>query len=185
MVIFVFILDIGKLAISRVWVTLREVQKLFDETGEKYALGAKQKGILLSASGTLDLERRAEIDMLRLKIVIENLLENALRYTRGEKKEIRLSIKNDATSLSLSVQDTGIGIPEKEQPKIFSEFFRASNARKVLTSGSGIGLYVCKRYIEAHAGTFRFESKENEGTNFFITLPLTTVADTNDFLRKI
>ncbi len=85
----------------------------------------------------------------------------------------------------ISVSDTGIGIPESEQEKIFGEFYRASNARVKLSSGSGIGLYTCAQYVQAHRGTIRFESKENVGTTFFITIPLKTIADVNEFLNKI
>ncbi len=181
----VSLLDIGKLAISLEWVTLAKVETTFNEIVEKFTYGAKQKGITLTSESHLDYGRQVEVDMLRLRIVLENLLENSLQYTLGDKKEIRITINNDAKSLNISVSDTGIGIPLAEQEKIFSEFFRASNARRKLSSGSGIGLYMSKRYIHAHHGTFRFESKENEGTTFYISIPLKSAANVNQFLEKI
>ena len=123
--------------------------------------------------------------MMRFRIILENLLENAIQYTTGEKREITVTVYNDAVAMTIMVKDTGIGIPEKEHSKIFSEFFRASNARKKLSNGSGIGLHMCAKYIKAHHGTIRFESKEGEGSIFYVTLPLKSAADVKEFLTKI
>lgn len=179
------LLDIGKLNISLEWTTLDKVEHMFHEVIEKYTLGSKKNGVTLTGTATLDHSRKAEVDMMRLRIVLENLIENALQYIGNGKKEITVTITNDTKNMSMVVKDTGIGIPAKEKEKIFSEFYRASNARKALGSGSGIGLYTCCRYIKAHRGTLAFESKEGEGTTFFATVPLNTVADVDGFLKKI
>jgi two-component system phosphate regulon sensor histidine kinase PhoR len=179
------LLDIGKLNISLEWTTLDKVEHMFHEVIEKYTLGSIKNGVKLIGTATLDHERKAEVDMMRLRIVLENLIENALQYIGNGKKEITVTITNDAKNMKMVVKDTGIGIPAKEKDKIFSEFYRASNARKALGSGSGIGLYTCCRYIKAHRGTLAFESKEGEGTTFFATVPLNTVADVDGFLKKI
>lgn len=181
----VSLLDIGKLSISLEWTKLEKVQEMFSELLEKYTLGAKGHGIELDSSVKLDGSRLVEVDMLRLRIVLENLLENAIQYTLKGKKTIHVEISNDDTHMHINVRDTGIGIPESEQPKIFSEFYRASNARKNLSTGSGIGLYTCFKYITAHRGSIRFESKEDQGTVFFVSIPLKTVADVKEFLTKI
>lgn len=181
----VSLLDIGKLSISLEWTKLDKVDEMFSEMLEKYTLGAKGHGIELTSAVTLDHARMAEVDMLRLRIILENLLENAIQYTTKDKKCINIEIKNDESTMLIMVRDTGIGIPESEQVKIFSEFYRASNARRTLSTGSGIGLYTCFKYVNAHRGTIRFESKENEGTAFFITIPLKTIADVKEFLTKI
>ncbi len=181
----VSLLDIGKLTISREWVKLSAVENIFTEILIKYKLGAKQNGITIFSEIQLDQDRQVEVDMLRLRIVLENLLENAIQYASGPEKKITVRIRNDASSLHINVEDNGMGIPLSEQNKIFSEFFRASNARKKLSTGSGIGLHMCYQYVKAHGGTMRFESKEGVGTTFFITLPLKTVANVNEFLTKI
>ncbi len=181
----VSLLDIGKLSISLEWTTLDKVDEMFSEMLEKYTLGAAGHGIVLSHVTKLDSIRMAEVDMLRLRIILENLLENAIQYTTKEKKNITVEINNDDLHMHIIVRDTGIGIPEEEKSKIFSEFYRASNARRTLSTGSGIGLYTCFKYVTAHRGTIRFESKENEGTAFFITIPLKTAADVKEFLTKI
>lgn len=179
------LLDIGKLAISLSWAKLDAVETMFKETLEKYTLGAKKHDIELTDTIELDTAREVEVDMMRLRIILENLLENAIQYTKGDIRKIHVEIKNDMKNMNITVKDTGIGIPETEKAKIFSEFYRASNARKMLASGSGIGLYTCAQYVKAHHGTIRFESSENQGTTFFITIPLKTIADVHDFLNKV
>ncbi len=181
----VSLLDIGKLMISLKWIRLEDIGKEFTEIFEKYRLGAVQKGITFNSDIKLDKDEWIEADMLRLRIMVENLLENALQYTTGETKRIDVSVTNNAYELEISVRDTGIGIPDTEKGKIFSEFFRASNARKLLSTGSGIGLHMCYEYTHAHHGKISFESKENEGTTFRITIPLKSSANVNEFLEKI
>jgi len=72
----------------------------------------------------------------------------------------------------ISVKDSGIGIAKKDQPRLFAKFFRADNALRIQTEGSGMGLFVSKTIIEKHNGKIWFESKEGEGTTFYITIPI-------------
>ncbi len=181
----VSLLDIGKLTISMEEVALREIEDMFRHTIGRYELGAKRNDIKLTTSITLDPDRKIEVDKTRLRIVLENLFENALQYTKGNVRELYLEVKNTKDELHLMMRDTGIGIPCDEQEKIFGEFYRATNARKNLSTGSGIGLYTTHEYIKAHNGTIRFESEEDKGTTFFITLPLKAGANVNEFLTKI
>jgi signal transduction histidine kinase len=178
------LINIGKLSLALEWLPLSSVEKLFSDTIEKYALGARRRGISLISHFTLDPKMRVEVDMLRLRIIIENLLENAFQYTSSG-GSITLTATNNATTLSISVADSGIGIPASEQGKIFGEFFRATNARRRLSTGSGIGLHMCKQYVTNHHGTISFKSEENKGTTFYITIPLKTSADTKEFLAKL
>jgi signal transduction histidine kinase len=107
-----------------------------------------------------------------LKLVIENLIDNAIRYTEG-KGEVAVSIgKRDANKILFSVRDSGVGIPEKDQKYIFQKFFRAENALKQRTKGSGLGLYVCRTIVEKSGGQIWFKSKDHQGTTFFVTLPI-------------
>lgn len=179
----VSLLDIGKLSISLKWVGLDEVQSIFDGILEKYSYGVKEKNITLISKVKLDSKKEAEVDTVRLRIILENLLENSMQYARGG--EIKVNIDNTESAMNIVVSDNGIGIPLDEQEKIFEEFYRASNAREKISSGSGIGLYMCDQYVKSHHGTMRFESKENVGTTFYISIPLKTNADVNDFFKKI
>ncbi len=178
-------LDANKLLISLKWVSLKDVEGIFDETFEKYAFGAKTKGIDLKTNVSIDRSRQIEVDTMRLRVVLENLLENSFQYTVGEKKEIEVTIRNTNTDLIISVRDSGIGIPVGEQEKIFSEFYRASNARRVLSNGSGIGLFMSHQYVKAHHGKISFVSEEGKGTIFNVAIPLKTSADVEGFLKEI
>lgn len=181
----VSLLDIGKLAISLQKTPLEKVDEMFKEMVNKYTLGMKNKGIDFTHSIQLENARVVEVDMMRLRIIVENLLENAIQYTLGTEKKISLIVSSNEKQVHIQVTDTGMGIPEAEKEKIFSEFYRASNARKALSTGSGIGLFTCAKYVKAHRGEIRFESTEGKGTTFFIDIPLKTEADVKGFIEKI
>jgi PAS domain S-box-containing protein len=106
------------------------------------------------------------------RMIFQNLLTNAVKYTNAEGK-ISFGIKKEGPSLLVSVADTGYGIPENVQSKIFTKMFRADNARANDPDGTGLGLYVVKQTIEKIGGKIWFESKENQGTTFYISIPLT------------
>lgn len=181
----VSMIDINKLSISLERISLNDIETLFKESFEKFSYGAKVKGVNFISNIKLDKEREMEVDKVRLRIILDNLLENAMQYTTNEKKEIDVKIYNDKNNLLIQVSDTGIGIPESEQANIFKEFYRAKNARAVLSSGSGIGLYTTSQYVKAHNGKITFHSEEGIGTTFNISIPLKTTADVNEFLEKI
>ncbi len=81
-----------------------------------------------------------------------------------------LEKKND--TFLFAVSDTGIGIPEKDQPNIFTKFARGSNAKLIKTDGTGFGLYFAKKTTDFLQGKIWFESEENKGTTFYVELPL-------------
>lgn len=111
------------------------------------------------------------VDEEKISLAFQNILENAFKYTpKGGKVEINLEV--DGEFIKISVKDYGIGIPEEEQKNVFSRFFRAKNAIKVETDGSGLGLFIAKGIIEKHGGKIWFESKEQEGTSFHFTVPI-------------
>ncbi len=179
------LLDIGKLSLSLEWIGARDLTILIQNIVRKFNEGATTKGVTLLSELMISPSTQIQIDPLRFRIIIESLLENAIQYTLGEKKEVRLKVENDTRNLKLTFSDTGIGIPKKEQEKIFSQFFRAENARKVLTSGTGIGLHMCQEYVKAHNGTIRFESTENVGTTFFVDIPIKSSANVGEFFAKM
>jgi len=112
-----------------------------------------------------------KFDPMRIKIVLQNLVENALRYN-VENGQIIIKVEKNPPYVQVSVTDTGIGIPKEELPKLFSKFFRASNVLRYETEGTGLGLYITKNIVEAHGGKIWAESIENRGTTFYFTLPL-------------
>jgi len=179
------VLDIQKLLIDLKWVSLKKVEEMFLESIEKYKIICQKNEVILINDINLNHQREMEVDLMRLRVIFENLMDNALQYMQNDKKVITILINNDDINMSVKVSDTGIGIPQKEQSKVFSQFFRASNARNKLIAGSGIGLYMCQQYIQAHRGHIIFESKENEGSIFSFTIPLKTFENVNEFLEKI
>ena len=114
---------------------------------------------------------QVSVDREKIKVAINNLVENAIKYTlKGG--VITLSFIAEKEFLSLVVHDTGIGISEKEHSFIFNKFFRAKNAVLLETEGSGLGLYIGKNIISHHRGVIQFESRENVGSTFTMKLPL-------------
>lgn len=104
-----------------------------------------------------------------LELVLSNLLSNAIKYS-PENTLITFEAKTTGEKIIFVVRDQGIGIPEKDQKHIFERYFRAENA--LLNQGTGIGLNIAKVHLENLGGDIRFQSKENQGTEFIVELPL-------------
>lgn len=114
------------------------------------------------------------LDAGRLREVIENIISNAIKYTPKDGK-VEVSLKTDEENFTIEVADSGMGIPVKEQFKVFSRFFRAENAINQEPNGSGFGLFVVKSYVEAWGGKVWFKSPttpEGTGTTFYLQIPL-------------
>ncbi len=111
------------------------------------------------------------IDIEKTRAVLQNLLENSIKYS-PKKSEIVLSTKTEGDHIVVSVKDSGIGIPEAEKKFLFRRFFRASNAKRTETDGSGLGLFFIRKIIEKQEGKIWFESEENKGTTFHFTVQL-------------
>jgi signal transduction histidine kinase len=110
-----------------------------------------------------------KLDVGKMRVVIQNLIENALKYSiKGQ--TVIVSVTDTLENVQISVKDQGIGIPKDEQAKIFEKFYRATNAKEK-EAGSGLGLYMNKTIVEAHGGRMWFESQVGFGTTFFVTLP--------------
>jgi signal transduction histidine kinase len=109
-------------------------------------------------------------DAARLKQVLVNLASNGVKYNRDE-GILRFVVERQDGHASISVQDTGIGIPPESLDKVFERFYRAPGAENVVR-GSGLGLNVAKALVEAHGGRMDVESVVGEGTTFRIFLPL-------------
>jgi len=112
------------------------------------------------------------IDPEKIRSVLQNMIENAVKYTKdGGNINIGASLQDDG-KIRVTVKDNGIGIPAHQQASVFNKFFRADNAVKVQTDGSGLGLFIAKSIIEKHGGTMWFESTEGVGSTFYFNIPV-------------
>ena len=111
-----------------------------------------------------------EIDRNKFRHVIDNLLSNALRYTNSG-GNVKVKLQSSDEKIFIEVNDTGIGISEKDLPNIFERFYRADESRARVTGGSGVGLAIVKASVEAHNGTITATSVKGEGSSFKISLP--------------
>ncbi len=106
-----------------------------------------------------------------IQIIIDNLFSNAFKYSPPENTQIEVTTKIKDGSLLLSVKDNGIGIPAKDQTRVFEKLFRADNAVSANPDGTGLGLYMAKKIIDGVSGKIWFDSDENKGATFYVSLP--------------
>ena len=110
-------------------------------------------------------------DREKLAQILLNLLDNAIKFNKsGGQVEIRARVT--AGQMTLAVQDTGMGIPEADLPRIFERFYRVDKARSREMGGTGLGLSIVKHLVEAHHGTVTVHSIPGQGSTFQFTLPL-------------
>ncbi|MEH7250362.1 HAMP domain-containing sensor histidine kinase [Neobacillus niacini] len=128
---------------------------------------ATNKGLKLNENLQLE-EYPVSIDILRMEQVFYNLIENAIKYTN--KGEITVRTYRKKEFIIIEIEDSGIGIPTEDLPKIWDRFYRVDPSRTRKTGGTGLGLYVVKSIIESHDGQMRVNSVENEGSTFTIFL---------------
>ena len=130
--------------------------------------GAAKKKLKIKLPEKKDIWIEGEKD--RLQQIILNLLSNAITYTPSG-GEISASLTETEKHVKLRIADTGIGIPQKELPRIFERFYRVDKARSRGSGGTGLGLAIVKHLVDSHHGTIDVESIEGEGTIFIISLP--------------
>jgi signal transduction histidine kinase len=110
-----------------------------------------------------------ECDPMRLRQVLANLIENAIKYSPGG--PIDVAAVSDARSTRIAVADTGIGIPERDQQRIFERFVRLDPALSRGVGGTGLGLYICRELVERMGGRIDVRSREGVGSTFTVELP--------------
>ena len=111
------------------------------------------------------------LDGEKLKIVFEILVDNSIEYTPAG-GDVAVSLIKKEDEIEVQIKDTGYGIPEVEQKKIFSKFFRGSNITKINIDGTGLGLFAAKNIVEMQGGKIWFESRGEKGTTFYFTIPI-------------
>ena len=156
------------------------VQDTFSQWLEEYKVLCKTNGIkLITDIGNIP-GLKVPMDNAKMRRVIENLLSNAIKFTKRNQNEVRNSaeniirfeIKTDASKLYFSVDDSGIGIPDSEKPKVFDRYFQSSRTSLKEHGGSGIGLSYVKEMIEMHNGKIYVQDSDLGGTRMQVELPL-------------
>lgn len=140
---------------------VRGAQPLLDSKNIEYNLQAMPTGVFVHT------------DPLLAGIILQNLVHNAVKYSRQEgKSKINVRLEKKKNAIRVLVQDNGIGIPYAEQEYIFEKLYRASNARSVESNGADLGLYSCKMLADRMGASLSFESKEDEGSTFVASFPI-------------
>jgi signal transduction histidine kinase len=150
--------DVSELAI--------QLERTFAEEAERKSLDFS----VTAAEGIPPVHSEGDL----LKQIMENLVSNAIKYTQpGGRVTVGFSL-GKGRRLHVEVSDTGIGVPSRERDRLFTEFYRASNARQMEAIGSGLGLALVKEAVERHRGQVALNSEEGRGTTVTIDLPLGT-----------
>ncbi|MFC1967707.1 sensor histidine kinase, partial [Chloroflexota bacterium] len=158
--------EAGELKLNR---QAEHINSLIKQTADLRKTQADNKGVSLSLAPAEDLPP-VNIDSRRITRVLLNLLDNALAHTVEGNGITVISVRRD-NFIEVTVADTGEGIPAEELPNIFERFYRVDKSRARATGGSGLGLTIAKRLIEAHGGEIKAESEAGKGSRFSFTLP--------------
>lgn len=159
-------IDIGalKLAIEPV-----DIPQMMDSVAEAIAVKAKEKGLSLGINIEPGLPK-LQADKEKLREIVINLISNAIKYT--EKGSITVSVSRDGGNIKFSVADTGIGIPKEHFGNMFTRFYQVQNPLTRIAGSSGLGLSICKEFVEVMGGKIWFESALGKGSTFYFTLPV-------------
>jgi heavy metal sensor kinase len=146
-----------------------DLGRLISSTADQMALLAEDKGVAVACEveGAVDVEG----DQSRIKQVVVNLLDNAIKYTPAG-GSVRLNVRARDRKAIMEVIDTGVGIPAAALPHVFERFYRVDEARSRQIEGAGLGLAIVKSICAAHGGQVEVDSVENRGSRFRVELPL-------------
>jgi signal transduction histidine kinase len=139
---------------------------------EELSFELDKQGISLTDDIRFDPGLTVLADRDQFKRVLSNIIQNSVKYMNKQEKRIRLHAEAGRDTVTLTVEDNGIGIREDALPHIFDRFYRAEQSRNAGTGGSGLGLAIVKQIMDGHGGDIRAESKDGEGTRIVLSLPV-------------
>ena len=166
------IVDIASVESGQAKVNLTEfnLNAALRSLNEQFSIPAKNNRISLTLTTTLsDEESNIVTDNTKLVQILSNLINNSIKFTREGRIEFGYELKD--TYLEFKVKDNGIGIPPEYQQRIFDRFYQVDSAVSRQYSGAGLGLSICKGYVELLGGTITLESESGKGTTFIFSIP--------------
>ena len=168
------LLDISRIEQGRFQPALEEVKiaNVLRDVVEELKPNAEKKSLDLSFSVSVDdAEVKIKADPSKIRQVLTNLVDNAIKYTPSG--YVKAELKKDGNGILISVKDSGVGMSQETLSNLFQKFTRAKNVAKLHTDGSGLGLYIAKQIIDAHQGKIWAESAgEGHGSRFCVELPM-------------
>lgn len=166
------LLNISRIESGRLGINPKsaDLKDLCEEVKKELYPMMTKKHISIEISSTYD--KPIQIDVGMIREVYKNLLTNAIKYSAAD-TIVSVRIESQDDTVVIRVADTGIGIPDDEQTRVFDKFFRASNTAENKSEGTGLGLYLTKQLIDASGGKIGFTSEKNKGTTFWFSLPKT------------
>jgi len=145
------------------------INNLVEDILKRLSPLAEQRNIVLLYEDVRPVDMDA--DELKLSLAISNIVENGIKYTPGG-GTVKVVVDADHQYAYITVQDTGIGIPEEEQTKIFTRFYRVDKTRDRETGGTGLGLSISYSAVLLHGGNIRVNSRPDEGSVFIVRIPI-------------
>ncbi|PIV12901.1 MAG: hypothetical protein COS47_00030 [Candidatus Nealsonbacteria bacterium CG03_land_8_20_14_0_80_36_12] len=151
--------------------TYESIEKIVQSVIDSLKEDIKKKGLKIEFRKPESKLPKIKVDIEKITLVIQNLLDNAIRYTRTG-GEVTISLEKINMEIGFKIKDSGVGIPRNQQSRVFAKFFRGSNVMRMDTEGTGLGLFITKNIIKAHRGRIWFESEEGRGSTFYFILPI-------------
>lgn len=168
-----------------------EMGEILQKAAEAGQFRAHEKGLTLQYVVSSDQDKGGKVirplyytyvDPNRIREVIQNLIDNAIKYTMEGGIVIRLT--GDDSTIQMQIQDSGSGVPAEDIPHLFQKFYRVDNSATRTVSGTGLGLFICKKIVELYNGRIWVESDLGKGSTFFINLPRLTATQALEMQKR-
>ncbi len=169
------LLSVSRIETGRNFEILKEkcnLSMLMKQIIEQSVRSAEKRKVKIILNESFPNALELNLDKQKMEQALSNVLSNAIKYSLNKGKVVVGSLPAKKNTFVMYIKDEGIGIPLKQQGRVFQKFFRADNVFKIEAEGNGLGLYIVKAIVEEHGGKIWFKSQENKGSIFFIELPV-------------